>query len=97
VALAALTVRPRAAGQRARTLGKDAANQAETARDGGDATADVARPCLPVFTSARYAAYVHAIARRPFLRITASSRSAGPPGRFTPLSQSDTRFLETLR
>lgn len=38
-----------------------------------------------------------AMAARPFRCTTVSSRNAGPPGFFTPRSQSDTRFFETLR
>lgn len=39
----------------------------------------------------------HAIAFSPFCPTTVSSRKAGPPGFFTPRSQSETRFFETFR
>ncbi len=38
-----------------------------------------------------------AIARNPFCWTTVSRRKAGPPGLFTPRSQSETRFLDTFR
>ena len=39
----------------------------------------------------------YAITCNPFLSITVSSLNAGPPGFFTPLSQSETRFFDTFR
>lgn len=39
----------------------------------------------------------HATASRPLRWMIESNLSAGPPGRFFPRSQSETRFFETLR
>jgi hypothetical protein len=41
--------------------------------------------------------YVQATAWSPLRLMIDSKRSAGPPGRFTPRSQSDTRLRDTLR